>query len=314
MQEETIYRYLVGRCSREEELAVKEWYAENPEEHQREIDRVRFLFESTLIHHTVGRPAARQAASGSMPLRPFIRRVMRAAAVVALMVGSAYAAHEYAYGEMSGRTTTFEVPAGQRIGIDLADGTHVWLNAGSRIEYPAVFGRGSRRVKVSGEAMFDVTHDAQRPFIVETYASTIEVLGTKFNVEADEAADRFSTSLIRGKVKVSAEGQEVYLNPDQTVDLIDGNLVVTRTQDPACMLWTEGILSMKGVSFEELMGKFEKLYDVRFVYECRTMPVVEFASGKIRIADGVDHALKVLQHVAKFSYEHDQESNVIYIR
>lgn len=313
MQEEIIYRYLVGKCTDEEELAVKEWYAQNPEKHQQEIDRVRFLFEGILIHHDIGRPEARPERR-TPTLRPIVRRIMRVAAAAAIVAGCMYGTREYVYGEISGRTTTFEVPAGQRIGIDLADGTHVWLNAGSKIEYPVVFGRKARRVKISGEAMFDVTHDARRPFVVETYASEIEVLGTKFNVEADEAADRFSTTLIRGKVKVSADGQEVYLNPDQTVDLIDGNLVVTRTEDPAAALWTEGILSMKGVSFEVLMHKFEKLYDVRFVYQCRTMPVVEFASGKIRIADGVDHALKVLQHVASFTYEHDEESNVIYIR
>lgn len=312
MQEETIYRYLVGKCTPEEESAIKEWYAENPEEHQREIDRVRFLFESTLIHRVIGKPA--RPKSRIVTLRPIVRRVMRVAAVAALVIGSIYGTREYLYNEISGQMMTLEVPAGQRVGIDLADGTHVWLNAGSKIEYPTVFGRHDRQVKISGEAMFDVAHDASRPFIVETYASTIEVLGTKFNVEADQAANRFSTTLLRGKVKVSIDGQEVFLDPDQTVDLIDGNLVVTRTEDPAAMLWTEGILSMKGVSFEELMCKFEKLYDVRIVYECKTVPVIEFASGKIRIADGIDHVLKVLQHVAKFSYEHDQENNIIYIK
>lgn len=312
MQEETIYRYLVGKCTPEEESAIKEWYAENPEEHQREIDRVRFLFESTLIHRVIGKPA--RPKSRIVTLRPIVRRVMRVAAVAALVIGSIYGTREYLYNEMSGQMMTLEVPAGQRVGIDLADGTHVWLNAGSKIEYPTVFGRHDRQVKISGEAMFDVAHDASRPFIVETYASTIEVLGTKFNVEADQAANRFSTTLLRGKVKVSIDGQEVFLDPDQTVDLIDGNLVVTRTEDPAAMLWTEGILSMKGVSFEELMCKFEKLYDVRIVYECKTVPVIEFASGKILIADGIDHVLKVLQHVAKFSYEHDQENNIIYIK
>lgn len=312
MQEETIYRYLVGKCTPEEESAIKEWYAENPEEHQREIDRVRFLFESTLIHRVIGKPA--RPKSRIVTLRPIVRRVMRVAAVAALVIGSIYGTREYLYNEISGQMMTLEVPAGQRVGIDLADGTHVWLNAGSKIEYPTVFGRHDRQVKISGEAMFDVAHDASRPFIVETYASTIEVLGTKFNVEADQAANRFSTTLLRGKVKVSIDGQEVFLDPDQTVDLIDGNLVVTRTEDPAAMLWTEGILSMRGVSFEELMCKFEKLYDVRIVYECKTVPVIEFASGKIRIADGIDHVLKVLQHVAKFSYEHDQENNIIYIK
>lgn len=312
MQEEIIYRYLVGKCTGEEELAVKEWYEQDPEAHQREIDRVRFLFEGVLMHRVIGRPAAR-TENRKPSLRPLVQRVMRVAAVVALMAGSIYGTHEHVYREISGRTTTFEVPAGQRIGIDLADGTHVWLNAGSKIEYPVVFGRKDRQVKISGEAMFDVVPDPRRPFVVETFASKIEVLGTKFNVEAYEAENSFSTTLLRGRVKVTADGQEVYLNPDQTVDLIDGNLVVTRTEDPAMALWTEGILSLKGVPFEVLMRKFEKIYDVRFVYRCATMPVAEFSSGKIRIADGVDHALRVLQHVAKFTFEHDEESNVIYI-
>lgn len=312
MQEEIIYRYLVGKCTQEEECAIKEWYTQNPEENQRTIDRVRFLFESTLIHHTIGKTAV-QPRKLRKP-HSIVRRVMRVAAVIAFMAGSMYGMREFVFHEISGQMTVFEVPAGQRINLDLADGTHVCLNSGSRIEYPLVFGRKSRNVKISGEAMFDVKPDAKRPFTVETFASTIEVLGTKFNVEADETAGRFSTALIHGKVKVSTDAQEVYLHPNQTVGLINGNLVVTRTEDPATLLWTEGILSMKGISFEELMTKFEKLYDVRIVYRCKTMPVIEFASGKIRVADGIDHALKVLQHVAKFTYERDEESNVIYIK
>lgn len=313
MQEEILYRYLAGKCSRDEELAVKEWYMRNPEKHQREIDRVRFLFEGALIHHTVGRPSAGSARKMRIP-RLVVRRTLRIAAAVAFMIGSLFGMRAYVFHEISDRTTVLEAPAGQRIGIDLADGTHVWLNSESKIEYPVIFGRKSRQVKISGEAMFDVAPDAKRPFVVETFASTIEVLGTKFNVEADEAAGRFSTALIRGKVKVSTEGRTVCLHPDQTVSLVDGDLVVTRTQDPATLLWTEGILCMKGISFEELMAKFEKLYDVRIVYKCKTVPVIEFASGKIRIADGIDHALKVLQHVAKFDYERDEEHNVIYIK
>ena len=313
MQKEVIYRHLIGKSTPEEELAIKEWYYRNPDECQKEIDEVRFLFEGALLHYAIGKPEARTMRK-PRGLRLNIRRVMRVAAVIALLVSCMFGMRELAFHGVSGQMTAFEVPAGQRIAIDLSDGTRVWLNSESRIEYPAVFGRRSRKVKISGEAMFDVVPDANRPFTVETFASTIEVLGTKFNVEADEAAGRFSTTLIRGKVKVSTEGQEVVLHPDQTVDLVNGNLVVVPTDDPATLLWTEGILSMKNVSFEELMTKFEKLYDVRIVYRCQNMPVIEFSSGKIRVADGIDHALRVLQHVSKFDYERDEQSNIIYIK
>lgn len=313
MQKEIIYRYLKGECTRDEELAIKEWYDQNPDKHQKEIDDVRFLFEGILIHHAIGKPATRTTLK-STSRRPIVHRFMQIAALIALMVGNIYGTYEYMFREISSRMTAIEAPAGQRVTLELSDGTHVWLNSGSKIEYPIVFSRKSRLVKMSGEVMFDVKPDADHPFIVETFASRIEVLGTKFNVEADEANDYFSTSLIHGNVKVSTEMQEVYLHPDQTVNLINGNLIVSHTEDPDSMLWTDGILSMKGVSFEELMDKFEKLYNVRIVYDCKAMPVIEFSSGKIRIADGIDHALNVLQHFTKFDYERDEQSNIIHIK
>ena len=72
--------------------------------------------------------------------------------------------------EWSQRTTSIEVPPGQYLSMRLEDGTNVWLSAGTRFEYPLVFAGRERRVKISGEAMFDVEHDADHPFVVETFA------------------------------------------------------------------------------------------------------------------------------------------------
>lgn len=83
--------------------------------------------------------------------------------------------------------------------LTLEDGSRLWLNSGTELEYPAVFSRKSRDVVLhSGEVMFDVANDGRRPFNVETYASTISVLGTKFNVSVDEASGEFSAALLRG--------------------------------------------------------------------------------------------------------------------
>ena len=312
MQDEVIYRYLTGKCSPEEEQQIQEWYQQDPDNHQRDIDRVRLVFESVLVHQVIG-------AVGKRPKRTWtLRKVVRYSAGIAagltLFAGGLYWMRAHTYDEISAQFTSFETPAGQRVSMNLSDGTHVWLNAGSRIEYPVVFDRKARRVKVSGEAMFEVTHDADRPFIVETFASEIEVLGTKFNVVADESRSLFSTTLLEGKVKVTSGDQNVILHPDEVVNLINGHLLVFHNNDPVAMQWTEGILSMKGISFEELMSKFERIYDVRIVYECEKIPTIEFASGKIRVSDGIDHALRVLQHVADFTYERDEEHNIIRIK
>ena len=87
-------------------------------------------------------------------------------------------------------TMAFSNSPGQITTITLPDGTVVNLNADSRIEYPAVFYGDERRVRLEGEAIFDVVHDEEKPFVVETFRYDIKVLGTKFDVTAESGKDR----------------------------------------------------------------------------------------------------------------------------
>ena len=130
---------------------------------------------------------------------------------------------------------------------------------------------------------FNIAVDERRFLFSSQFASEIEVLGTKFNVVADKSRSLFSTTLLEGKVKVTSGDQNVILHPDEVVNLINGHLLVFHNNDPVAMQWTEGILSMKGISFEELMSKFERIYDVKIVYECEKIPHIDFATGYIRI-------------------------------
>ena len=152
MQDEVIYRYLTGKCSPEEEQQIQEWYQQDPENHQRDIDRVRLVFESVLVHQVIG-------AVGKRPKRTWtLRKVVRYSAGIAagltLFAGGLYWMRAHTYDEISAQFTSFETPAGQRVSMNLSDGTHVWLNAGSRIEYPVVFDRKARRAKVEGGGGF----------------------------------------------------------------------------------------------------------------------------------------------------------------
>ena len=258
-------------------------------------------------------------AAGIKPIatamRVAFRRVLRAAAVVALLLGVGYSTYVYTFDRVADQFVALDVPAGQRIEVTLSDGTRVWLNSGSRLEYPSVFGRHRREVKLTGEAMFEVTHDAGHPFVVKTFASNVEVLGTKFNVEAEAETGSFSTTLLEGRVQLTdpATRQTIILEPNDEARLTEGRISVVRNADLDVVCWTEGLISIRGLSFEELMRKFEKAYNVRIDIRRREMPVIGFKSGKIRISDGVDHALRVLQHNSDFRFEHDVRSNVITI-
>ncbi len=201
--------------------------------------------------------------------------------------------------------------------VTLSDGTQVQLNGNSRIEYPVIFSRKQRNVKLSGEAFFEVKHDERHPFIVETFASKVEVLGTRFNVYADEASEYFSAALVDGKVKVTTNdetAEQVVLAPDEMVKFVNNHLVVTKVDAENLISWTEGYVNLADTDFESLMRRFENVYGVKIVIERETMPEIGYKSGKIRVSEGVNFALKLLQHECKFTYTENYETNTITIR
>ena len=296
---------------------VIEWLDADPA-HRRELDELdRALWASALSGRLTERPAAAERPAAKRPAglwRRIGRHAMRLAAVLALGFAGAELISAYRVGELSRRTTTLEVPVGRHLNMTLADGTTVWLNAGTKLEYPAVFAGKERRVKVSGEAMFDVAHDARHPFVVETFACDVEVLGTKFDVVADEAESRFSASLLRGSVKVTSRldpSEQYVLRPDESVHLVGGHLSRRILEDKEDFLWTDGIISIKGHDFGQLMERFERSFGVKIVVERERMPQIDYNHGKIRISDGVDSALRLLQMASDFTYVKDSENDVI---
>lgn len=107
---------------------------------------------------------------------------------------------------------------GERSQVVLPDGTKVWLNSSSSVEYVAPFFSRQRRVKMEGEAYFEVEHDRRAPFVVSTNGLDIEVLGTRFNIRNDDNEHRVTTVLLEGAVKAYASGREqasVRLHPAQ---------------------------------------------------------------------------------------------------
>ena len=202
--------------------------------------------------------------------------------------------------------------------MTLADGTLVHLNAGTTLEYPVVFSHKDRRVKLTGEALFEVAHDAKHPFIVETFATNLQVLGTKFNVLADPNNEVFSTTLIEGKVKVTNRNdpaESIIMQPNDMVVLENGRLYKERVPDFADLCWTEGLIHLKKMPFDELMAIFERAFDVRIEIEREPLPQIDVMSGEVRISDGVDYALHVLQLVSsEFTYTRDEKTNVIVIK
>lgn len=310
MDKEIIYKYLYGKATDDEEQEVLDWLDSNPEKHMAEMKQLHILDIAAQVYGSQRMHVKRR------PTR-FFRYFVTVAASVAVLLGAWFASDLHTVNRLSKRIVMQEVPAGQRTNVVLEDGTRISLNAGSTLVYPAVFARGDRRVKLRGEAIFEVEHDKDRPFIVETFASEVEVLGTRFSINADEEHNRFSAMLMEGSVQIRsrlAPAQSITMQPKDRIDLIDGKLLKTQVADFRELCWTEGIIYIKKMPFDKLMRRLERAYNVNITIERDTLPEIEVQSGKIRISEGIDYALQMLQKVSDFTYRYDEENNRIVIR
>ena len=310
-----LMKYMQGLCTEKETDEISHWIEES-EENRKTFRDAHHVFESVLMSvdpATLRLPDTDRKKKRKRFLR-FSAAFTGAAAAITLAV---LLSVHFIRLSLSHETVLAEVPAGKMMSLTLADGTVIDLNSGARLEYPAIFYGKNRDVKLEGEAMFKVSHDPSRPFTVSTFAADIEVLGTEFNVMADSREGIFSTSLIEGSVRIrdiSGSGTAYTLVPDQSIILDHGRFRIEDGLDPQALYWTEGLINIAGIPFEELMRRFERAFDTDIVIDRQEMPVIECTSGEIRVSDGIGNALRILQHVADFEYVIEPGENLIIIR
>ena len=308
MEKETLYRYVACQASPEEETAVLTWLEADPA-HESELAKVQrqhdlVALSAPVINELYAKDRRRRFGS-------VLRRWSATAAAVVLLAFGGYYFHAARdFSRQGERLLSVSVPYGQRVSLTLQDGTSVWLNAGTTLRYPALFTGRERRVEIEGEARFEVVHDAKHPFIVRTYACDVEVLGTKFNVAADETSRDFSTALLRGKLRVTnklTRGDEIVMNTNDFVSLSGDRLALRSIDNSDDYLWPEGIFNLAGHNFGEIIERLESLYGVKIVVEKTASPRLDIIRGKIPVAMGLDYALRALQKITPFEY--DQADN-----
>jgi len=162
---------------------------------------------------------------------------------------------------------TLETPRGKSFQLLLADGTKVWLNAASRLVFPAAFNGTLREVFLEGEGYFEVTHKTEQPFIVHTGNATTTVLGTSFNVSAYGAS--VVTTLSTGKIKVAAGQQALVLQPDEqsTFNGQDGSLQKKMVDTRDFLAWVKGDLYFDAVSLKSITESLSRYYDYDFIFD-----------------------------------------------
>jgi ferric-dicitrate binding protein FerR (iron transport regulator) len=194
---------------------------------------------------------------------------------------------------------TLSTPRGRHYQLVLPDGTTAWLNAGSSIQYPAVFGGSDRRVIITGEVYFEVAAKANAPFIVVTPKQEITVLGTGFNINAysNEAAER--TTLLSGRIKVAAGSNGVVtdskiLQPGRQALLhANGHLNVEEVEAEQYIAWVKNLFWFNHASVPDVMRQLERWYDIEVTYE-GTVPQHDFG-GKLQRSLPLAEVLQLLE-------------------
>ncbi len=166
---------------------------------------------------------------------------------------------------------TLSVPNGRRFDIVLSDNSHVYLNAGSSLRYPVNFISGKKRqVYLEGEAFFEVSKDKKHPFVVTSGNMDVEVLGTKFNVNAYPEETDINTVLVEGSVRLNTNETEE--NIDSSVLLEPGHIAHWDKDSKSAKMeevdtdlytsWIQGKLVLRGMRFKDIMKKLERHYGV----------------------------------------------------
>lgn len=201
-----------------------------------------------------------------------------------------------------GTQNLLTTPRGRQQQLILPDGSKVWLNAGSSIQFPSAFSKTKRLVKVSGEAYFEITHDKNRPFLVQIdqqggkqNALRIEVLGTSFNVNAYHDENAIKTTLLEGSVKVVKGKTAEFLRPGQQAAILTGSekIDVANVDINEAVAWKNGYFQFDGDDIAGIMRKISRWYDIQVAFE--QAPESRHYSGKISRNNSLSQVLKVLE-------------------
>ena len=189
---------------------------------------------------------------------------------------------------------SFYVPKGAEYDIVLEDGTHVWLNADSKITFPNHFPGDCREVELSGEAFFSVTKDTARPFRVKTGEQVVEVLGTTFNINAYPEEKRVYTTLVEGSVVVSAPGHSTRLVPGRQSIFGNDTLLVRKVNPEAIAGWRSGLFVLDGYTLEEVISALSRWYNFEVIYQNEQVKQITL-SGSIPRYESFQKILEYLE-------------------
>ena len=189
---------------------------------------------------------------------------------------------------------TINVPYGGTYTVELCDGTKVYLNSGTKLEFPSRFDGDMRSVSLKGEAYFEVARNESKPFIVEVDEMKVKVLGTAFNVKSYVDEPGIYTTLVQGSVAIFRDGQpEKIIKPGEQAYYNKGvgMLRVSPVDVNEFTAWKDGLFYFKDITLEEILRIVARWYDLEIFYMNQSAKSVVY-SGKMPMYSSVEDVLR----------------------
>ncbi|MDX9883287.1 MAG: DUF4974 domain-containing protein [Prolixibacteraceae bacterium] len=321
MDSEKIYRFAQNLVSEKGETEEVVNWIERSGENRKEFNRIKNLLAYSGFSNFGSLAKYRQQSILFRKTRYLAILKYAAILILTFLIGALSATYinrtvfteKVAYNEII-------VPKGESAEIILADQTHVWLNSGSKLIYPSDFQGKSRNVQLTGEAYFEVKHDANRPFHVCASDLTVEVLGTSFNVEAIENSGLLSVTLVEGKVRLHDNKNrllaELLPNEKANYDIRERKLDISTVNTVLYTSWKEGVMTFKDEKLMNIAGKLERWFNVEVVFDQPQVKELRF-SGAILRNKPIDQVLEILKFTSGIDYSieiREQQPSKIHLK
>lgn len=277
MQEKDILRFIKGESNSAEKKAILEWIRKD-REHQKRYNSLKADYVASTVDSLSVSDIERQYEGLIAKTARKRKRYLVVATVVILLpiaiwqlTVSITNSPDFSNQSIVNVSTGY----GSHKRITLPDGSTIVLNAESSLAYPEKFFDSIRQVTLVGEAFFDIKKDTSKPFIVDTEAIKIRVLGTSFNVKSYPEDEKIETTLVTGKVEIVQRETEkqLILEPSQRAVFNKeiNNILVDKVNSENVIAWREGNLVFDQTPLKQVVSDLHRKYNVEFVIGSDTL-------------------------------------------
>lgn len=331
INEELLISYLNGELIAEEKAIVESWYLDS-KDNQKLLEQLYFtlfvskslgVMESIDVEKSLKefkrRIREKEDAKEQMDEQKVSRFNFGKYIAAAISIGVLFAGGFTVNKIMQKMSAPFVVMTnlGERAQVVLPDGTKVWLNACSKVEYTTSFFSNERNVIMDGEAYFEVKKDKHAPFIVNSRGITTHVLGTKFNIRANDDEDYVISTLLEGSILVTSSMNNllgIKMKPDQQLrfDKKTGKCVLSDCSlSKEFIGWINGTLHFEQATLQEIAVSLERFYNVNITFENESIKQERFTCD-FETNENIYQILSILKLTNKIDYKIEKRHVLIF--